>query len=130
LANADFKKNDSEDKTKAFATLLKAYQEEVDNLTKRAKYGENAFLNVYQKLYEAPDPLPALVSSDVSFWHLRDCALESFCFKIALLGRIYWFRRQSGLCYHLRIGTLKPMCCRACSRDTYFSGVLRFEQFV
>ncbi|CAM6089630.1 unnamed protein product [Calypogeia fissa] len=60
----DFKKNDSEDKTKAFAILLKAYQEEVDNLTKRAKYGENAFLNVYQKLYEAPDPLPALVSAD------------------------------------------------------------------
>lgn len=67
LANADFRKNDSEDKTKAFAILLKAYQEEVDNLTKRAKYGENAFLNVYQKLYEAPDPLPALVSADVSY---------------------------------------------------------------
>lgn len=66
LTNADFKKNDSEDKTKAFAILLKAYQEEVDNLTKRAKYGENAFLNIYQKLYEAPDPLPALVSADVS----------------------------------------------------------------
>ncbi|MCD7448674.1 Cut-like homeobox [Datura stramonium] len=38
------------------------YQEEVDNLTKRAKYGENAFLNIYQKLYEAPDPYPVIAS--------------------------------------------------------------------
>ncbi len=26
----------------------------------RAKFGEAAFLDVYQKLYEAPDPAPAL----------------------------------------------------------------------
>ncbi len=26
----------------------------------RAKFGESAFLDVYQKLYEAPDPGPAL----------------------------------------------------------------------
>ncbi|KAL3688801.1 hypothetical protein R1sor_015110 [Riccia sorocarpa] len=60
----DFKKADPEEKIKLFASLLKGYQEEVDNLTKRAKYGENAFLNIYQKLYEAPDPLPGLVSAD------------------------------------------------------------------
>ena len=29
-------------------------------LTKRAKHGEGAFLNLYQKLFEAPDPAPAL----------------------------------------------------------------------
>ncbi|KAG6546451.1 hypothetical protein Mapa_011999 [Marchantia paleacea] len=60
----DFKKADPEEKIKLFASLLKGYQEEVDNLTKRAKYGENAFLNIYQKLYEAPDPLPGLISAD------------------------------------------------------------------
>lgn len=43
-----------------FNSLLKGYQEEVDKLTKRAKFGENAFLNIYQKLYEAPDPYPVL----------------------------------------------------------------------
>ncbi|XP_024370891.1 protein CASP isoform X3 [Physcomitrium patens] len=58
----DFKKASNEEKAKAFPALLKGYQEEVDNLTKRAKFGENAFLNVYQKLYEAPDPVPALSS--------------------------------------------------------------------
>ncbi|GAB2270239.1 hypothetical protein Dimus_005143 [Dionaea muscipula] len=58
----DFKKASSEEKLSSFSTLLKGYQEEVDNLTKRAKFGENAFLNIYQKLYEAPDPYPALAS--------------------------------------------------------------------
>lgn len=49
-----------------FNSLLKGYQEEVDKLTKRAKFGENAFLNIYQKLYEAPDPCPVLASIAVS----------------------------------------------------------------
>lgn len=40
--------------------LLKSYQEEVDRLTQRARAGEAAFLDVYQRLYEAPDPSPAL----------------------------------------------------------------------
>lgn len=62
----DFKKASPEDKLSLFNTLLKGYQEEVDNLTKRAKFGENAFLNIYQKLYEAPDPYPALASVAVS----------------------------------------------------------------
>lgn len=59
----DFKKASVDDKLKLFQSLLKGYQEEVDNLTKRAKFGENAFLNIYQKLYEAPDPVPALASA-------------------------------------------------------------------
>lgn len=58
----DFKKASAEEKLNSFNSLLKGYQEEVDNLTKRAKFGENAFLNIYQKLYEAPDPFPALAS--------------------------------------------------------------------
>ena len=63
---SDFKKASTADQPKLFASLLKAYQEEVDNLTKRAKHGEAAFLGVYQKLYEAPDPVPALASAAVS----------------------------------------------------------------
>uniref|UniRef100_A0A7C8ZRW2 Cux N-terminal domain-containing protein n=1 Tax=Opuntia streptacantha TaxID=393608 RepID=A0A7C8ZRW2_OPUST len=64
----DFKKASPEEKLGLFNSLLKGYQEEVDNLTKRAKFGENAFLNIYQKLYEAPDPYPALASIAVSCW--------------------------------------------------------------
>lgn len=40
--------------------LLKAYQEEIDHLTRRAKFAENAFFQLYKGLYAAPDPVPAL----------------------------------------------------------------------
>ncbi|KAK8627873.1 hypothetical protein V6N13_135470 [Hibiscus sabdariffa] len=71
----DFKKASPEEKLSLFNSLLKGYQEEVDNLTKRAKFGENAFLNIYQKLYEAPDPYPALAS--ISEQDLKISELES-----------------------------------------------------
>ena len=41
--------------------LLKAYQTEIDRLTKRSKFAETSFLTVYKLLAEAPDPV-ALVS--------------------------------------------------------------------
>ncbi|KAI4331511.1 hypothetical protein MLD38_029696 [Melastoma candidum] len=71
----DFKKASPEEKLNMFNSLLKGYQEEVDNLTKRAKFGENSFLNIYQKLYEAPDPYPALAS--VAEQDLKVSELES-----------------------------------------------------
>ncbi|XWS37672.1 hypothetical protein CRYUN_Cryun19dG0065100 [Craigia yunnanensis] len=71
----DFKKASAEEKLSLFNSLLKGYQEEVDKLTKRAKFGENAFLNIYQKLYEAPDPYPALAS--IAEQDLKISELES-----------------------------------------------------
>ncbi|KAM7268733.1 hypothetical protein ACFE04_010899 [Oxalis oulophora] len=71
----DFKKASPEDKLSLFNSLLRGYQEEVDNITKRAKFGENAFLNIYQKLYEAPDPYPALAS--IAELDLKVSELES-----------------------------------------------------
>ncbi|XVF12328.1 hypothetical protein REPUB_Repub08aG0107000 [Reevesia pubescens] len=71
----DFKKASADEKLSLFNSLLKGYQEEVDNLTKRAKFGENAFLNIYQKLYEAPDPYPALAS--IAEQDLKISELES-----------------------------------------------------
>jgi homeobox protein cut-like len=73
----DFKKASQEEKTKSFPALLKGYQEEVDNLTKRAKFGENAFLNIYQKLYEAPDPAPALSSATELAGKIAEVELEN-----------------------------------------------------
>ncbi len=61
-ATREFKKN-NEAVSKTVGPLLKQYQEEIDRLTKRAKHGETAFLDLYQKLYEAPDPAPALSSA-------------------------------------------------------------------
>jgi hypothetical protein len=46
--------------------LAPAYQTEIDNLTKRAKASESAFLNIYKVLAEAPDPYPLLEVAVVS----------------------------------------------------------------
>ncbi|KAH9929496.1 CASP C terminal-domain-containing protein [Epithele typhae] len=56
----EFKKMSDEEKLTAYKGLLKAYQTEIDSLTKRSKTAENAFLNVYKVLAEAPDPYPLL----------------------------------------------------------------------
>ncbi|GLC41611.1 hypothetical protein PLESTF_000273100 [Pleodorina starrii] len=79
-ATRDFKKN-NEAVSKTVGPLLKQYQEEIDRLTKRAKHGETAFLDLYQKLYEAPDPAPALA---MAFEHAsRATDLEAQCKKMA-----------------------------------------------
>ncbi|KAJ4893950.1 Protein CASP [Raphanus sativus] len=80
----DFKKASPEDKLGMFNALLKGYQEEVDNITKRAKFGENAFLNIYQKLYEAPDPFPALASIAEQERKLSEVESENRKMKVEL----------------------------------------------
>uniref|UniRef100_A0A2N9HJX6 Cux N-terminal domain-containing protein n=1 Tax=Fagus sylvatica TaxID=28930 RepID=A0A2N9HJX6_FAGSY len=80
----DFKKASAEEKLSLFNSLLKGYQEEVDNITKRAKFGENAFLNIYQKLYEAPDPYPALASIAEQDLKLSELESENRKMKVEL----------------------------------------------
>ncbi|CAE6518014.1 unnamed protein product [Rhizoctonia solani] len=58
----EFKKLPEEEKPEAFKGLLKAYQNEIDSLTKRCKSSDSAFLGVYKLLAEAPDPYPLLNS--------------------------------------------------------------------
>ena len=85
--NTEFKKISDEEKLTAFRGLLRgrlsmarapgtrtyrvyplsAYQTEIDNLTKRSKTAENAFLNVYKVMAEAPDPYPLLEAAVVSY---------------------------------------------------------------
>ncbi|EJU04049.1 Golgi vesicle transport-related protein [Dacryopinax primogenitus] len=63
----EFRRIPDEEKLNEFKVLLKAYQTEIDNLTRRSKLAENSFLNVYKLLAEAPDPYPLLdVASDQS----------------------------------------------------------------
>ncbi|CDO98449.1 unnamed protein product [Coffea canephora] len=80
----DFKKASNEEKLSLFNSLLKGYQEEVDNLTKRAKFGENSFLNIYQKLYEAPDPYPVLASIAEKDSKLSELESENRKMKVEL----------------------------------------------
>ena len=57
----EFKKlPDDAEKLSAIKTLLKAYQGEIDSLTRRSKMSETSFLNVYKLLADAPDPYPLL----------------------------------------------------------------------
>nr|XP_033777487.1 homeobox protein cut-like 1 isoform X2 [Geotrypetes seraphini] len=56
----EFKKNTPEDLRKQVAPLLKSFQSEIDALSKRSKEAEAAFLNVYKRLIDIPDPVPAL----------------------------------------------------------------------
>lgn len=80
----DFKKAPAEEKPNLFTSLLRGYQEEVDNLTKRAKFGENAFLNIYQKLYEAPDPYPVVASVAEKDMKISDLESENRKMKVEL----------------------------------------------
>ncbi|KAF5393386.1 hypothetical protein D9757_000739 [Collybiopsis confluens] len=75
----DFKKLPDEEKLNAVKGLLKAYQTEIDSLTKRCKISENAFLNAYKVLAEAPDPYPLLeaaVDQTVKVSEVRDLEAE------------------------------------------------------
>ncbi|CDS06133.1 hypothetical protein LRAMOSA08661 [Lichtheimia ramosa] len=54
----EFKKLPDEDKLQQFKALLKGYQAEIDNITRRTKYAESSFLTLYKVLADAPDPAP------------------------------------------------------------------------
>ena len=55
-----FKKAPEQDRAQGVNAILKAYQGEIDNLTKRAKASEAAFTGLYAKVREAPDPVALL----------------------------------------------------------------------
>ncbi|XP_031558255.1 protein CASP-like [Actinia tenebrosa] len=61
----DFKKNTPEELRKKVAPLLKSFQAEIDALSKRSKASEAAFLTIYKKLVDVPDPLPALEQAQI-----------------------------------------------------------------
>lgn len=57
----EFKKQpENQEKFGAMKILLKAYQSEIDSLTRRSKTSETSFLNVYKLMSDAPDPYPLL----------------------------------------------------------------------
>ncbi|KAJ2867871.1 hypothetical protein GGH94_000539 [Coemansia aciculifera] len=54
----EFRAVSDEQKPNEFKPLLKAYQNEIDALTKRMKFAETSFLQLFKSLSEAPDPEP------------------------------------------------------------------------
>ncbi|KAI8319684.1 hypothetical protein GQ54DRAFT_249495, partial [Martensiomyces pterosporus] len=55
-----FRSIPDEQKAQEFKPLLRAYQNEIDSLTKRMKFAETAFLSIFKSLSDAPDPEPFL----------------------------------------------------------------------
>ena len=69
----------------------------------RAKYGESAFLEVYQKLYEAPDPATVLTSALVMYAQLNTSmwmplTLLSYCSAEALYHKQLCTTNSSAPC--------------------------------
>ncbi|KAJ2732391.1 hypothetical protein IW152_003864 [Coemansia sp. BCRC 34962] len=58
----EFRSVADEQKPSEFKPLLKAYQNEIDALTKRMKFAEASFLQLFKSLSEAPDPEPFIAS--------------------------------------------------------------------
>ncbi|KAF9182888.1 hypothetical protein BGZ51_004364 [Haplosporangium sp. Z 767] len=56
----EFKKVPDQEKLQQFKVLLRAYQGEIDAITKREKATAQAFLSVYNALGQAPDPAKLL----------------------------------------------------------------------
>ncbi|KAK7086455.1 intra-Golgi vesicle-mediated transport [Halocaridina rubra] len=76
----EFKKNTPDEIRKHVAPLLKSFQAEIDNLNKRSKFVETAFLNVYKKVIDISDPLPTLeycVGLEKKIGRLADLEIEN-----------------------------------------------------
>eukprot|EP01080_Neovahlkampfia_damariscottae_P001739 gene1739-508_t len=52
----DFKKLSDEEKISSITKLLKSYQTEIDNLTRRSTTSEKSFQEIFELLHDAPDP--------------------------------------------------------------------------
>jgi homeobox protein cut-like len=61
-ATKDFRNKPKENQLIDLTNLLKAYQDEIDQLSRRSKFCESAFLSLYKSIYEAPDPVPVIES--------------------------------------------------------------------
>lgn len=69
-----FKKDTADEHRKAVAPLLKLFQGEIDALSKRSKAAEAAFLSIYKKIIEIPDPLSALETAEQNLKKLQKAA--------------------------------------------------------
>ncbi|KAJ8328799.1 hypothetical protein QVD99_004545 [Batrachochytrium dendrobatidis] len=59
----EFKKVPDDDKLNQVKILLKAYQSEIDSMTKRSKFAETCFLTLYKLLSDVPDPVILITSA-------------------------------------------------------------------
>ena len=73
------------EKIKRIRPVLRSYQREIDHLTKRARFAEDAFVAVYKSLYDAPDPAPLLVAAAGHADRVRTADSETASLRAKLL---------------------------------------------
>ena len=55
-ATKSFRGKNRDEQAGSMTELLKLYQEEIDQLSRRSKFSESAFYNLYKSIYDAPNP--------------------------------------------------------------------------
>ncbi len=73
----EFKKVPPEERPAKIGGVIKAFQAEVDMLTRRQTFAEGAFLGLYRSLADAPSPLPALRGAEAELKQLSSAAAEA-----------------------------------------------------
>jgi hypothetical protein len=78
ISKIEFRKVPDEEKMLKFGALLKLYQQEIDRLSKRSIFAENAFSNLTNLLSQPNlDPLPVLEENQVTS-HFKNSGLLVF----------------------------------------------------
>ncbi len=67
----DFKRDNSEEVRSAVGPLVKAFQNEVDSLSRRSKTSEKAFFDIYKQLVDVADPTPILDQVSIQIKYLQ-----------------------------------------------------------
>lgn len=76
-----FRKLEDQEKLSEIKPLLRLYQQEIDNLTTRAKFSESCFMSLYKQIGDLPDPMPLFElvqtsASEISQLRKRNAQLE------------------------------------------------------
>ena len=56
----NFRAKSREEQANSIPDILKSYQDEIDQLSRRAKASEASFFALYKALYDGPDPAPII----------------------------------------------------------------------
>ncbi len=84
-----FKRDNDEAVRAAAAPLVKSFQNEVDSLSRRSKAAEKAFFDVYKRLADVADPVPALaqaLEAHRGLSRLQDLEIECAQLRETLAG--------------------------------------------
>eukprot|EP00607_Mallomonas_marina_P007130 CAMPEP_0182438910 /NCGR_PEP_ID=MMETSP1167-20130531/86099_1 /TAXON_ID=2988 /ORGANISM="Mallomonas Sp, Strain CCMP3275" /LENGTH=775 /DNA_ID=CAMNT_0024632461 /DNA_START=161 /DNA_END=2488 /DNA_ORIENTATION=+ len=71
-----FRSKPKEEQLMMMTEVLKAYQEEIDQLSRRSKFSESSFHALYKAIYEAPDPVPVIESLQLQIASASTHSLE------------------------------------------------------